>query len=282
MTLPNSGGTVTFQYDPYGRRIYKSSSSGTSIFAYDGDGSNLIEETNSVGAVIARYTQTQDIDEPLAMLRGATTSYYNADGLGSITSLSNTVGALGQSYTYDSFGKQTASSGSLTNPFQYTARESDPETGLYYDRARYYDPTAGRFVSEDPLGKDSGDLNFYRYVQNAPTNQSDPSGCGRTFDCGAGCGFRVDTNDPKGPHVNWWCPGIQGCLRLPDLTPCEVGKSYVPPARIVDCIRRKLRLPKPSPPIQCPQTKPLGAPLAPAVPLLEEILEWLLAGAAVA
>jgi uncharacterized protein RhaS with RHS repeats len=131
------------------RRIYKSSSSGTSVYAYDGD--NLVEETNSAGAVVARYAQTQRIDEPLAMLRSSATSYYHADGLGSITSLSGGAGSLAQTYTFDSFGKQTASSGSLTNPFQYAARESDSETGLYFYRARYYDPSSGRFLSEDPL-----------------------------------------------------------------------------------------------------------------------------------
>jgi len=107
-----SGGTVSFKYDPFGRRIYKSSSSGTSIFTYDGD--NLIEETNSSGGVVARYSQTTEVDEPLAMLRSGATSYYHADGLGSVTSLSNGAGALAQTYTFDSFGKQTASSGSLT------------------------------------------------------------------------------------------------------------------------------------------------------------------------
>ena len=66
--------------------------------------------------------------------------YYDADGLGSVTSLPSTAGALAQTYKFDSFGKQTASSGSLTNPFQYTGRELDPETSLYYYRARYYDP----------------------------------------------------------------------------------------------------------------------------------------------
>src|SRR5712664_3706336 len=133
VTLPASGGTVSFKYDPFGRRIYKSSSSGTSVFAYDGD--NLIEETNSSGAAVARYSQTQNIDEPLAMLRSSATSYYHADGLGSVTSLSNSAGALAQTYGYDSFGKQTSSSGSLVNPFRYAARESDTETGLYYYRA---------------------------------------------------------------------------------------------------------------------------------------------------
>jgi hypothetical protein len=82
----------TFKYDPFGRRIYKSSSSGTSIYAYDGN--NLIEETNNSGTAVARYTETQHIDEPLGVLRGGITSYYEADGLGSVTSLSNTAAQL--------------------------------------------------------------------------------------------------------------------------------------------------------------------------------------------
>jgi RHS repeat-associated protein len=171
--LPGSGGTVTFKYDPFGRRVYKSSTSGTSVFAYDGD--NLIEETNSLGAVVARYSQTQNIDEPLAMLRGGATSYYHADGLGSVTSLSSSAGAIANTYTYDAFGKLTASTGSLVNPFRYTARESDTETGLYYYRARYYDPQAARFLSEDPLQHDGG-MNFYLYVFNNPHNRVDPFG----------------------------------------------------------------------------------------------------------
>jgi hypothetical protein len=70
---PVRASTVSFKYDPFGRRIYKSSSSGTSVFAYDG--SNLIEETNSSGGAVARYSQTENIDEPLAMLLSGATSY---------------------------------------------------------------------------------------------------------------------------------------------------------------------------------------------------------------
>jgi RHS repeat-associated protein len=138
-------------------------------------GDNLVEETNAAGTVVARYSQTQNIDEPLAMLRSSTTSFYQADGLGSVTSLSNAAGSIANTYTYDSFGKLTASTGSLVNSFQYTARESDTETGLYYYRARYYDQTSGRFLSEDPIRLDAG-INFYSYVGNAPANFSDPSG----------------------------------------------------------------------------------------------------------
>jgi hypothetical protein len=54
--------------------------------------------------VVARYSQGLNIDEPLTMLRASTTSYYQADGLGSVTSLSNTAGSFAQTYDYDSFG----------------------------------------------------------------------------------------------------------------------------------------------------------------------------------
>jgi len=165
---------VSFKYDPFGRRIYKSSSSATSIFAYDGD--NLVEETNSSGTAVARYSQGLNIDEPLAMLRGGATSFYHADGLGSVTSLSSAAGSIANTYTYDSFGNLTASTGSVTNPFRYTARESDTETGLYYYRARYYDPSVGRFLSEDPIGFAGGDLSFYTYVSNSVAGLFDQFG----------------------------------------------------------------------------------------------------------
>jgi hypothetical protein len=82
--------TVSFKYDPFGRRIYKSSSSATSIYAYDH--ADVIEETNGAGSAVARYTQSGLLDEPLVMLRSGTTSYYEQDGLGSVTSLSSTPG----------------------------------------------------------------------------------------------------------------------------------------------------------------------------------------------
>jgi RHS repeat-associated protein len=177
VTLPGSSGTVSFKYDPFGHRIQKaftqSGTTTTTNYLYDSD--NLIEEVDPNGNVLARYTQTQDIDEPLAMLRSGTTSYYNADALGSVTSLANGAGTLAQTYTFDSFGTTTASSGALTNPFRFTGREFDSESSLYFMRARYFDPTTGRFISEDP-GRFPGGINFYTYVENDPANLVDPFG----------------------------------------------------------------------------------------------------------
>jgi RHS repeat-associated protein len=111
----------------------------------------------------------------LAEQRSGTTGYYEQDGLGSVTSLSNSTGALTNTYTYDAFGNLTASTGGLINPFQYTGREWDGESGLYNYRARYYDPSSGRFLGEDPIGFGSG-VDFYSYVDNGPTNFTDPHG----------------------------------------------------------------------------------------------------------
>ncbi|MHC4321711.1 MAG: RHS repeat domain-containing protein [Planctomycetota bacterium] len=174
VTLPGSGGVVSFQYDPFGRRIYKSSLLGTTIFVYDG--SNVIEEVDDGGFMKALYTHALGVDEPLSMQRGSTMNYYLSDGLGSITSLTDLKGDIVSSYQYDSFGNLTDSTGSISNPFLYTGREFDIETGLYFYRARYYNPSIGRFISEDPIGFNGGDTNFYVYVQNNPVNFIDPDG----------------------------------------------------------------------------------------------------------
>jgi len=178
------------------------------------------------------------------MLRSGTTSYYEADGLDSVTSLSNAAGALAQTYTFDSFGNQTASSGSLTNPLRYTGGEFDSEIGLYFERARYYDPSAGRFISEDPIQFKGGN-NFYTYVGNGPTGAFDPSGLckvqilyspvkflGITFGYHAFLLVSNNTGGPASPLFfragpgsggTWWTPNLEALggayLNDPKLNP---------------------------------------------------------------
>jgi YD repeat-containing protein len=78
-----NGGTTTFKYDPFGRRIYKQSPSFTSVFVYDR--ANLIETLNASGAEVASCARTQQVDETLGELRSGTTDYYEADGVESTT-----------------------------------------------------------------------------------------------------------------------------------------------------------------------------------------------------
>jgi RHS repeat-associated protein len=182
----------TFKYDAFGRRIQKvftqNSTTTTTNYVYNGD--DTVEETDQNGNLVAKHARTMNIDEPLAESRSGTTGYYEQDGLGSVTSLTTGAGAVANTYMFDSFGKTTNSTGTLTNPFRYTGREFDSETNLYYYRARYYDPSAGRFASEDPMRFKVG-VNFYRYVKNNTANLTDPYGL-KVQEC---C---VNT------QVNWW------------------------------------------------------------------------------
>ncbi|MFH0709648.1 MAG: RHS repeat-associated core domain-containing protein [Pseudomonadota bacterium] len=105
------------------------------------------------------------------------TYYYHRDHQNSILSLTDREGKIVESYSYDAYGKIIHSTKSVEtyNPYGYTGREIDAPD-LYYYRARYYDPTIGRFITPDPIGFMGGDTNFYRYVGNDPVNFIDDSG----------------------------------------------------------------------------------------------------------
>jgi RHS repeat-associated protein len=103
---------------------------------------------------------------------------YHTDGLGSIRASTNGAGAVTQTYTTDAFGVPTQTQGTSAQPFQFTGQQHDG-TGLYYLRARMYDPTLGRFLSRDPLvGSPLSplSLNRYSYALNNPLALADPSG----------------------------------------------------------------------------------------------------------
>jgi len=236
VVLPGSGGTATFKYDPFGRRVQKAFTQGstttTTNYLYDGD--SLLEELDQSGNVLGRYTQGPPlIDEPLSELRSGTTSYYEQDGVRTVTSLSNSAGGLANTYSYDSFGKLIGSTGTLANPFQYTGRQFDSETGVYYYRARYYDQSVGRFLSEDLLKGISDNVNFYAYVQNNPTDLIDPSGLSPECacapakrlrlvpisDCHHGSSRRI-VYELQGPGAsNWWVTEHQNPTSWAPATP---------------------------------------------------------------
>ncbi len=124
------------------------------------------------------YIHTLNIDEPLSRIKSdGSVRYYQTDALGSIIGLTTEDGQLATVYTYDPFGNVTVSGEPSDNPFQYTGREND-RTGLYYYRARYYNPELQRFISEDPI-RLRGGINFFSYVENSPINWVDPEGLKR-------------------------------------------------------------------------------------------------------
>ena len=171
--LPDDG-KVTYRYDGLGRRIEKVVNQQTSRYVYDDK--QLLLEYDGNNQLVARYIYGQLVDQLLLIERGGQVYSVHADHLGSIRQISDGSGAAVNRYAYDAFGNFVLHQEAVANPFGFTGREWDSESGLYFFRARYYDPQAGRFVSEDPLGLDSGDTNGYRYVFNSPVNGVDSEG----------------------------------------------------------------------------------------------------------
>jgi RHS repeat-associated protein len=171
------GGFVEYVYDGLGRRIEKNANGTITRYVYDLE--DILFDYDGNNELTARYTHGPGIDDPIAMDRGGESNFYHSDGLGSITQITDSSKQILASYGYDAFGNITSQTGSLTNSYTFTGREYDPESGLYYYRARYYDPTTGRFLSADPV---PGyliiplSLNLYPYTWNNPINYRDPDG----------------------------------------------------------------------------------------------------------
>ncbi|MBA5872138.1 MAG: hypothetical protein GDA68_19385, partial [Nitrospira sp. CR2.1] len=145
---PTAAFTSTYRYDGLGRRIEKVANGQTKRYIYDGE--DILLEYDGANVLQARYTHGPGIDEPLAVTKGGATFFYHQDGLGSVTDLTDSTGATAKSYSYDAYGNMLESPGALEQPYTYTGRDLDSESGLYYYRARAYDSSTGRFLQKDP------------------------------------------------------------------------------------------------------------------------------------
>ncbi|TRO78979.1 RHS repeat-associated core domain-containing protein [Trichloromonas acetexigens] len=172
--------TLNFKYDPFGRRIEKqvsdTASTVTTSYVYDGEDIVFTTVNDGTATTTSHYVHGPGIDEPLAQITNGTSTYYHADALGSIVALTDASKNVVQRYSYDAFGMVTAQNPEFANAYTFTGREWDRELGLYYYRARYYDPMEGRFISRDPIGFAGGDVNLYAYTGNDPANRLDPYG----------------------------------------------------------------------------------------------------------
>lgn len=172
------GSHSRYIYDGLGRRINKTDRQGQTVY-YLYDGANLVQELDAEGQILASYVYGQAIDHPYSMTRNGQTYFYLYDRLGSVIGLSDGQGNLVANYRYDPWGNVLEEQGQIENPFRFTGREWDAESGLYFYRARYYDPVVGRFISQDshpgsPIDLQS--LNQYIYVGNNPVKLVDPLG----------------------------------------------------------------------------------------------------------
>lgn len=168
---------ASYKYDYQGRRVSKTQYAPLTTQHYVYDGDQVIAEYDGSGTLLRKFIYGPSIDEPICMIDVTEANkvyYYHFDGLGSVIALSDVNSVIVERYSYDVFGEPNRTS-SVGNPYLFTARAFDTETGNYYYRARYYKPEIGRFLQTDPLGYAAG-LNLYTYCRNNPVTWSDPYG----------------------------------------------------------------------------------------------------------
>jgi RHS repeat-associated protein len=209
-TYDNDGNTVvsggtTNTYDFENRML----THGAASLAYDGDGNRVSETVGGVttkllvdtlnptklpqvmdeivnGSVTRTYAYGRQLISENQLISGAwKPSFYGYDGHGNARFLANRAGTITDTYTFDAFGAQIASTGTTPNPYLYSGERFDSSLSLYHLRARYYNMLTGRFWTMDPEQHKSccksrscppGPSNAYAYADDDPANRVDPSG----------------------------------------------------------------------------------------------------------
>jgi RHS repeat-associated protein len=160
------------------------------------DGYDPVQEQSPVGTILADVRTGPGVDQRFARTKGAATSRYLTDLLGSTVALTDSAGVVQTTYGYDPYGNTSQSGAANDNQYQFTGRQNDG-TGLYYYRARYYNPNWGRFISEDPIGL-AGGVDLYAYARGNPASFADPLGLD-TYNVGFSGTLNIPLIGPVGP-----------------------------------------------------------------------------------
>lgn len=173
--------TTSFTYDGSGNRVEAVRGVTTTRYVYDARG-NLLAEADDNNQITRYYIYGMGL---LEMVTPGNAPYcYHYDGTGNTIALTDVNQNVVKAYAYDPFGAVVDESGTIEQPFKFVGQfgvmaELNGIYDFYYMRARYYDPSVGRFISEDPAGFGGRDVNLYAYVQNNPVILVDPLGlCG--------------------------------------------------------------------------------------------------------
>ncbi|KWX81034.1 hypothetical protein AMQ84_01365 [Paenibacillus riograndensis] len=185
-SVTKGGSTTSFKYYADGLRFMKTNGSTQTQVNYNLNG-EVISQEKIVSGVFVEQANFVRGDRVLVKKdkknNSVTDYYYLYNGHGDVVQIVDTSGAVINNYTYDEWGNITSQVEGTSNSFKYTGEVYDPETGLYYLRARYYDPSMGRFLNEDTVEGQIDNplsLNLYTYVENNPLIYSDPTGQRKT------------------------------------------------------------------------------------------------------
>ena len=186
---------VTMSYNGNNRRVTKQSATETVKFVWDPAADAYLAEFNGSNVLQATYSQEPvQFGRAISQRRSTTSSWYHTDALGSTQALSNSSQVTSDTYLYDAWGNPITSTGTTVNPFRWVGNVGyyfDSDTGLYYIRARTYQPTIARWTSADPLfymlakagaftrdpiGYARRSIQIYAYCNANSTARIDPSG----------------------------------------------------------------------------------------------------------
>jgi len=229
-------GATQYSYDGANRRLETVRNGVTTRYIYDVAG-NLLAEADGNNVITRYYIYGQGL---LAMVTPSDDLYcYHFDAVGSTIAVSDELRTIVNQYAYTPFGIIMDEQETVHQPFKYVGQHGvmTEQNGFLYMRARYYDPNVGRFISEDPMGFDGGDVNLYVYAQNDPVLLSDPSGLwtlsfGITISGGLGLGGGGGTflnigHDPSRGSFGGWSASLTGTAQAGAFAGTGVSTQFV-------------------------------------------------------
>ena len=176
LTASGPGGSWTYQYDSFGHRISSTNGGTTTQYLVDPTGIGNVEaEFDGTGKLVSHFASGLGLESSAPASGNA--DFYQFDDSGNTAMVTGADGAVADAYSFLPFGGEIINSVTVLNPFAYVGQfgVTDDGNGLDYMRARYYDPSLGRFVSEDPSGF-AGGTNLYIYARNNAISRVDPAG----------------------------------------------------------------------------------------------------------